>query len=359
MRCKSAFVSVVMTFLLLSWSTVTWSAPVEVAVFQAKDLQYKNKLVLSGTVEAKQNATLASLEAGVVNTLLVEVGDAVTTGQALLKLDPTLAKLELEQSQASVESAQVALLESQRQLEEVESLSKKQFVAPTLLAERRAGVAAATAELAKARATFAVNKETLRRQTLFAPFAGVVMKRNVDLGEWVTTQTHTLTLVSVDDLRLSVAVPQEYINAFSNSQITELVIKPDYDQTKLINGRIQAIVPVINESTRSFIVHVAVPNQAGFVAGMSAQVEIELPSTGAQAVWVPKSALKYHPDGALSVFVANGNTAQRHTVRILEQRGEQVMISAVSGDNTALTSPIIVTAVQLLKTGSEITVSKD
>ncbi|KZN65039.1 efflux RND transporter periplasmic adaptor subunit [Pseudoalteromonas luteoviolacea] len=358
MRCMSALVSALATFLLLSWSTASWSAPVEVAVFEAKDLQYKNKLVLSGTVEAKQNATLASLEAGVVNALLVEVGDAVTKGQALLKLDPTLAQLELEQSQASVEAAKVALLEAKRQLEEVESLSKKQFVAPTLLAERRAGVAAAKAELAKANATFAVNKETLRRQTLFAPFSGIVMKRDVDLGEWVTTQTHTLTLVSADELRLSVAVPQEYISAFSHNKLTDIEIKPDNDQSKLLTGQIQAVVPVINASTRSFTVHVEVPNQGGFVAGMSAQVGFELPNTGMQAVWVPKSALKYHPDGALSVFVADNNKAQRHTVRILEQRGEQVMIATVSGNNEVLTTPIIMTGVQLLKNGSDITVNK-
>ncbi|MBQ4834737.1 efflux RND transporter periplasmic adaptor subunit [Pseudoalteromonas luteoviolacea] len=359
MRCIPAFISVVALSVLAAWSTSTWSTPVEVAVFQAKDLQYKNKLTLSGTVEAKQNATLASLEAGVVNELLVEVGDVVKRGQALLKLDPTLAKLRLEQSEASVESADVALLESKRQLDEVESLSKKQFVAPTLLAERRADVAASKAALAKAKAALAMDKETLRRQTLFAPFDGVVMKRNVDLGEWVTTQTHTLTLVSVGDLRLKVAVPQEYINAFSNNNINELVIQPDHDQSKFIAAKVQAIVPVINEQTRSFVVHVEVPKQESFIAGMSAQAQFELPSTGTQAVWVPKSALKYHPDGALSVFVANGNSATRHTVRVLEQRGEQVLISVVSGDSTVLSGPIIMTAVQLLKNGSEITVSKD
>ncbi|KZN49150.1 efflux RND transporter periplasmic adaptor subunit [Pseudoalteromonas luteoviolacea] len=358
MRCMPAFVSVVAMSVFAAWSAPTWSAPVEVAVFQAKDLQYKNKLALSGTVEASQNATLASLEAGVVNELMVEVGDVVKRGQALLRLDPTLAKLELEQSEASVSAADVALLEAKRQLEEVESLSKKQFVAPTLLAERRASVAAAKAELAKTKANLAVNKESLRRQTLFAPFEGVVMKRNVDLGEWVTTQTHTFTLVSSEDLRLNVAVPQEYISAFSNNQIQSLNIIPDHDQSKLLKGQVQAVVPVINAGTRSFVVHIEVPQQAGFVAGMSAQAEFELPSTGTQAVWVPKSALKYHPDGGLSVFVDNQGRAQRHTVRLLEQRGEQVLISAVSGNSSVLTAPIITTAVQLLKNGSEISVNK-
>ncbi len=58
------------------------------------------QLSLSGTVDAKQRARLAPLEAGVVSELNVEIGDEIQKGQPLLQLDTQLAQLTLDSIKA-------------------------------------------------------------------------------------------------------------------------------------------------------------------------------------------------------------------------------------------------------------------
>ena len=189
-----------------------------VDVFYPKPSTAYKTLKLTGTVEAAQNADLASLQAGVIEQLFVEVGDKVSKGQKLLALDATLAKLTLAETKASVDSSKVSLAEAKRLYQEVLALSKQQVVAQTLINERKAAVAAANAELARQTASLARQTELVNRHTLYAPFAGVIASRNADLGEWVTQQTSVFNLVEQDKLRLALAVPQEYYQYLNHDQ---------------------------------------------------------------------------------------------------------------------------------------------
>ena len=68
---------------------------IQVDVVYPESSQVQQVLTLTGTVEAVQNAALASLQSGVVKSLYVEIGDKVTKGQPLMALDAKLANLNL------------------------------------------------------------------------------------------------------------------------------------------------------------------------------------------------------------------------------------------------------------------------
>mgnify|MGYP006129908097 CR=1 FL=1 len=140
---------------LLGLSYVLQAEVTKVTVISPPQETHTQKLVLTGTVLAKQDANLASLEQGLIKTILVEVGDHVTQGQTLLTLDNTLAKIELEQAQAIQLSAKIQYQEAQRLHEEVLELAQKQVVANTLSAERNANRANTKALLARATAEVA------------------------------------------------------------------------------------------------------------------------------------------------------------------------------------------------------------
>lgn len=324
-----------------------------VDVYQAKASQTSQSLSLTGTVEAKQHAELATLESGVVESLYVEVGDVVEKGQKLLSLDAKLAKLNVERVKALKAAAQAQKTEAERLYKEVVSLSKQQLVAETLLNERLSALAIAKAELSRVDAELAQALEVLSRHTLIAPFSGVIAERQIDVGEWVTQQSSVLTLVEQQSLRLKVAIPQEYYQQLNASGDVSVVVTPDVAGASSITAKLNRLVGVAANSSRTVTGLVYLPNNAALVVGMSAKASVYLPASETTQVWLPKSAIKQHPDGGRSVFVVDNNKASRVLVKVAKTDGNLVAVTGTSADK-----PFVVSGVELLRDGDRVQVNK-
>ncbi|MGK0268726.1 MAG: multidrug efflux pump subunit AcrA (membrane-fusion protein), partial [Paraglaciecola sp.] len=156
-RLLDVSVLIIMLFATANYATAqSQQSPINVDVFYPNPIQSNINIILTGTVEAKQRAHLAPLEAGRVKQLEVEIGDIVTKGQTLLSLDSKLAELEVLAAKASLMAIQVNLNEANRQYQEVLLLSKQQLVAQTLISERAALLANSEAQLANSQATLSL-----------------------------------------------------------------------------------------------------------------------------------------------------------------------------------------------------------
>ncbi|MFD2166150.1 efflux RND transporter periplasmic adaptor subunit [Thalassotalea euphylliae] len=324
--------------------TAIAQALTEVDVVYPEVEQSAELLTLTGTVEAKQNAELAPLESGVVASLYVEAGDHVEQGQKLLALDNKLAVLNVAQAEAALVAAQVAKAEAERLYQEVITLSKRQLVAETLMGERKAGVATAEAQLLRAQAELDLEREVLARHSLYAPFTGVIAQRSVDLGEWVTQQTKVLNLVSEEQLRVSVAIPQEYFGRLRGKDNIPVTLTPDFGTSDSITSVLTQVVRVASGMSRTLTGYVDLPRDTQLIAGVSVRVDVEMPGSEQQIVWIPKSALKEHPDGGRSIFAVEANKAKRYVVNVVDQKSGFV---AITGAPSQL--PLVTTGVALLK----------
>jgi len=322
-----------------------------VDLYNAKVSNVNQSLLLTGTVEAKQNAGLASLQAGVVAELFVEVGDKVAKGQKLLALDAKLAELSLIQVKAQKSAAMAEKAEAERLYIEVINLSKQQLVAETLLGERLSRLEIAKSELGRVDAELIYQQEILARHTLYAPFAGIIAQRQVNVGEWVTQQSQVLTLVEQANMRLNLAIPQEYFIQLNNNANVDVVVTPDVIGAPLVNARLDRLVAVASNSSRTVTGLVELPNDFNWIAGMSAKANIKLPTNSESLVWLPKSAIKQHPDGGSSVFVVENSQAKRVLVKIVKTQDEQVAVSGAKADK-----PFVVSGVELLQSGDKVKV---
>ena len=329
------------------------NSPVDVSVTYPSVTKNYQTLSLSGTIESSQDALLSPLESGVVAELFVEVGDEVKQGQALLALDNKLGLLAERQAQANLKAAEVALSEAQRLYKEVDTLSKQQLAAKTLVEERSTNVARAEAELSRLQATLDLQQEILKRHVLTSPFSGVIYQRMVDVGEWITPASGVLAIVSQQDKRLSIEVPQEYYGVFSQLN-SPIKVMPDSHSQYIVMGSIERLVGVSNRQTRSFTAHIALPSDPKMLIGMSAQAEVTLPDTEQTAFWLPASALKQHPDGGWSIFAAVDNRAKRVIVEILKERGDLVLVTNASVDQAYVT-----TGVELLSDNVQLNINKN
>ena len=328
-----------------------------VEVIKGKTASNAQVLTVSGTVESEQNARLAPLQSGVIEQVLVEAGEFVEKGQVLLTLDNHLARIAVDQAQADLDAARAALKEAQRLLKEVMELSTKKVIAQTTIGERKSQVAIAKAQESRAQADVAQRKEELARHQLKAPFAGLVAQRHIDIGEWVTQQTVVYTLVEQKNLRVALAIPQEYVARLSQSPSISALVMPDSVNGQVIQAQLSQVVRVANSSSRAVKAWVDLPQSAQLVVGMSAQVELELPAFEQgeyTAVWLPKAAIKVHPDGGRSVFVAERGVAKNVPVKIVETNGNDVAVTGVDSQ-----ANVIVSGVAVLKAGATIKVTGD
>jgi RND family efflux transporter MFP subunit len=324
-------------------------AAIDVNVVYPVQSQSSRIVTLSGTVEAKQHAQLASLESGLVSQLLVEIGDIVVKGQALLILNDSLAKLQVERATATLQAANVDLAEAERLYNEVLKLQKQQVVAQTLIAERAAFFANAQAQIARTQADVALQQEILARHTLRAPFDGVIASRNIDVGEWLTQQSAVLTLVDQTNLRLTVAVPQQYYRYLAKAKNVSVQVLPDTKQALPIAATLSRFVPVSNSTNRAFTAQIDLTKNDDLVAGMSARAEIEVPNTNQNMIILPLSAVKLHPDGGSSVFVIENGKAKRVITRYIDLRDGTVAITGQPFDKA-----YVVSGVEVLTDGSPV-----
>lgn len=324
---------------------------VSVDLVYPKQNQENDQLMLSGTIKSKQHANVSVLTPGVIEAIAVEAGQFVKQGDVLLTLNNVIAKSQLAQADAALNASDITYQESHRQYQEVIALSENQVVAKTLIAERKAAMAKAAADKSQASAIQAEKLETLNRHTLIAPFSGVITERFVEVGEWVTPQTSVLSLISANQLRLELAVPQEYFPYFKSEKL-KVRITPDMQNTVPFEQTISQVISASNELTRTFDVYIDIDETHQLISGTSARASIALPQTNPQKIWLPSSALKHHPDGGYSVFSVTNNVAKRHTVDVLAFRGDDV---AVFGAPKQLA--YVINGVQSLKDNNSVVVN--
>ncbi|MDN3653312.1 efflux RND transporter periplasmic adaptor subunit [Thalassotalea ponticola] len=338
----------------MSLPATVHAQPVAVDVVSTKAIDSQKLVSLSGTVEAHQNANLATLQAGVVAEIFVEVGDRVQAGQKLLEIDNTLAQLDLSQAKADVDAALIEVSEAKRQYQESVTLSKQQLVPATQLQERRALIATAESKLARLKAHMDLQQAILQQHTLYAPFNGIISERLIDVGEWVTQQSATFTLVEQNRLRVRVAIPQEYYGLLASNHNVAVTVLPDFTGAQPIATELDRLVTVSNRNTRALLGYVNLPINSPLLAGMSATVNVQLPTAATAVVWLPKQAVKQHPDGGFSVFAVVDSKAKRYIVDVVQQKQQQMGVVGIP-----TTHPIVVSAVELLKDGEPVTINDD
>lgn len=318
--------------LLLLGVALPAAAQVKVVVGPVVAAPVRQTLHLPGSVVSPQSSALAVKVEGHVEALLVEAGDRVVRGQPLLRLDATLARLELERLRHSLREAEHTHRDSQRLAREAETLAGTQTVSQSKSRSQTAQAAIHESKVEQLRSAVAIQREQVERHTLTAPFDGVVTGRQAERGQWVGTGTAVLRLVGIDRLRVDVDVPERLHGRVVPGQMVR--IAPG--EGAVVEARVERVVPAGDPVSRTFPVHVALPNPDGiWMPGMSARVAFALESgapesDGGAAKRVPADAVERRPDGGARVWVVRaapgGSVARPVAVRTGAQGGGWVEV---------------------------------
>lgn len=234
-------------------------------------------LVASGYVVARRQATVSAEITGRIQDVLIEEGAVVEQGEVVARLDDERANIQLDLLRSQLDAANARrsalnadLAEARRVLERAERLEEREIgsVANTTAARARvqslnAQIIAANADAETARQQIRAQQDLIDRHVVRAPFAGVVIAKNAQIGEILSpasagggfTRTGVATLVDMASLEIEVDVNEGQIGRVTPGQRVEarLDAYPDWR----IPARVEAIIPTADRSRATITVRVA------------------------------------------------------------------------------------------------------
>ena len=278
-----------------------------------------------GSLKSNESVMLRPEIAGRIAQLHFREGTPVAGGAALVSLDASMQRAELQQAEASLALAQA-------NFRRTEDLFQKRFVAERARDEAAANLKVLEAGVALAQARY-------RKTQIRAPFAGIVGIRNVSVGDYVKEGQDLINLEDIGTLKADFRLPEAHLSRLRKGQAIEVL--SDAMPGQAFKGSVDAIDPLLDAAGRAIAVRARLANpDAKLRPGMFVRVRLAFGGER-QAPSVPEEALV--PAGKDNfVFKVVEGKAQRVKVQIGQRRaaGVEILDGLKAGDE-------VVTAGQL------------
>jgi multidrug efflux system membrane fusion protein len=288
----------------------------------ARPGEAKRSLVLAGSLQGRREAPIYARINGYLQRWNKDIGDRVKAGEVLALIDAPEAEQELQQARAAIEQIRARLGLAESSWQRAENLRRQDAVSQQDLDERRAARQQAQADLAAAQANVRRLEQLQAYRRVTAPFDGVIVRRNVDVGTLIGAGNNGANrelffLAQTDELRIDVAVPQASANAVRPGQAVEVRLLERPGQS--FKGTVARTSGALDSATRTMQVEIGLPNPDGKLLP-GAYVEVDLPlANPARNLVVPVAALQYRQDGPrVAVVRKDAQGAQRVNLRTLK-----------------------------------------
>ena len=256
-------------------------------------------ITANGTLNPVVLVNVGTQVSGTVKALHADFNQRVTPGQILAELDPALFRAALAQSQASLLNAQASHTLAKSKAVRARDLLAKNFISQTAMDEATQALEAATAQVALARAQVERDSTNLNYSVVRSPISGVVVARNVDVGQTVAAsfQTPTLFQIAKDlrDMQIDSSVSEADVGAISVGDKVRFAVDAFAERDFIGKVRQIRLNPTIQQNVVTYNVVVAVDNEDGrLMPGMTAHVKI-LVAERKDVLRIPNAALRYKP----------------------------------------------------------------
>jgi RND family efflux transporter MFP subunit len=318
----------------------------------------------SGYVVPQRKSALASKVTGRLVWLGVEEGSQVEKDEVVARLESQDAAAAQEQASANLEQAQAELQDATLSYNRYKELLAKEAIARATYDTALARYEKAKASVQAAEAAFTGARVSLEYTNIRAPFAGVVLTKNADIGDIVTpigaaanAKSAVVTIADMDSLQVEVDVSESNIRKITIDQPCEIQLDALPEQR--FRGMIHMIVPTADRSKATVTTKIRfLDKDSRILPEMSARVAfLSRPATEDEQrprTAISKSSLVDRKDKE-SVFLVQGKTVVKTPVRLGAEMGDMVEVldGVKAGDKVVLNPP------PQLKDGSKITIVED
>jgi HlyD family secretion protein len=359
--------ALIILVLILAVSTCSWgSGETEYITEEVAEESLDLTVTATGNLRPTNQVTVGSEVTGPVDQVLVDVNDRVTAGQVIAIINTEIIDQQIAQGRANLNAAKASLVQAQASLEasnaqlvrfkEVRELSGGRV--PSLIeleqaeagvARDRAAIASARANIDAAQATLGASLTTRSRAVIRAPVTGVVLARQIEVGQTVVAAFNTVTLfVIAEDLssmQLRVSIDEAdvgqveagqaatfTVDAYPGRRFPATLERVDLASGNTVTDQAGGAAAAAGGSVVSYEARLIVANTEGLLRpGMTATATIATESTGT-VLLVPNAALRFRPNaqaegegGMINVQVGLERQEQEATIGVGSRQKVQVL----------------------------------
>jgi membrane fusion protein, multidrug efflux system len=328
-----------------------------VAVVYPQSEKPDEDLVLPGSLLAYVESPIYARTNGYLLQWYKDIGSQVTKGELLAKIDTPEVDQELNQARATRQQIVAQMDIAKITTDRWANLLKTDSVSAQEADQYASGYKQSQANLAAAEANVRRLEQLEGFKDVYAPFTGVLTRRNVDPGALInagsgTVGTELFRMARVDPLRVYTSVPQAYAPFIKVGAKTAVTLQ-EFPGQKFF-GKVVRTAEAIDPSTRTLLTEVDVPNQNGrLLPGSFGEVHFSVGS-GVNKVTVPVNAMLFRAEGAQVAVVGADGKVQLRPINIGRDYGTTLEILG----GVSPTDQIVINPSDSLEDGQQVIVAQ-
>jgi RND family efflux transporter MFP subunit len=328
-----------------------------VAVVNPVSEKPDEELVLPGSLQAYEESPIYARTSGYLVKWYKDIGSRITKGELLAKIDTPEVDQELNQSRAARQQIVAQMELAKISADRWENLRKTDSVSAQEADQQTSGYKQAQANLAAADANVRRLEQLEGFKDVYAPFNGVLTKRNVDPGALINAGAgvagrELFDVARVDPLRVYTSVPQAYAPYIKVGAKTYVTLQ-EFPGQKFV-GMVARTAEAIDPTTRTLLTEVDVPNKnERLLPGSFGEVHFAVGS-GVNKVTIPVNTMLFRAEGARVAVVGPDNKVQLRPINIGRDYGTTLEILG----GVASTDQIVVNPSDSLEEGQQVIVAQ-
>jgi RND family efflux transporter MFP subunit len=318
-------------------------AVLTVAVIQPKTESATDELVLPAQLQAYVDSSIYARTNGYLLHWYKDIGARVNKGDLLAEIDTPEVDQELSQAKATRQQIFAQLELAKLSAERWTNLRKTDSVSQQEADQQTSAYTQAQANLAAAEANVRRLEQLESFKHIYAPFSGVITRRNIDIGALITAGSTAQTkelfdLAQVDPLRVYVSVPQMDAASIRKGMPAHIELR-EYPGQKF-KGAVVRTAEAIDPATRTMLTEVDIPNHDGhLLPGAYAQLHFSV-AVQATHLSVPINALLFRPEGPRVAVVGADQKVHLAAIIIGRDFGSKVeVLGGLSASDQVVVNP--------------------
>jgi RND family efflux transporter MFP subunit len=275
-----------------------------------------------------------------VEEILYDVDDFVEKGEVIARLRDNEHRARVAQAAAELKSASAELSRAQDEFARIEGLHRNKNVSESEMDRAAADLAGAEARLDAAQAALEQAQEQLRYTQIRAPYSGIVTNRHVELGEIASPGQPVMSGISLEELRVTVDVPQSVIPAVRKLGEVNVYLPNGGDEAEVVQPERITVFPFADMGSNTFKVRLDLPGElenlfpgmfvkTGFVTGKKEELT------------VPKAAVVYRSEVTGVYVVDPDRGVHLRQIRVGRDHGDAlVVLSGLTAGEAVALDPI-------------------
>jgi HlyD family secretion protein len=284
----------------------------------------KSTVSATGTLNAVRTVQVGTQVSGQVSQIYADFNQKVKKGELLARIDPTLAQQAVEDAQAQLEKAQAQLKLAQDQDTREKSLFDARVITADEYETYASNYAVLKSTVKSAQIALDKAKQNLSYTNIYAPIDGVIVERNVDVGQTVAASLSApqLFLIANDlsEMQILASVDESDIGLIKQGQPVQFTVQSYPNQP--FTGTVQQVrlQSTTTDNVVNYTVVIGVSNPTGkLLPGMTATVQFTT-GTADNALTVPNAALRLKPTAAMLAEVGQADGAAPDSAAIAARR---------------------------------------